>query len=188
MDESRLQEYVNLIHALLNCPSGEEAQVLSANQQLVDPGLVQTMLRVANEQMTLGKLDAANFLMNLARQLMGALGASGNTPLPTSPISTSSSIPQSESQRHFLLRVLQATDESKGNPQVVYPLLQGNLDLLDDNFAQVLKNWATGTLSVVEPDTAYAFAATIFDFSNLIKEFPLGKQAINLEIAIALTQ
>lgn len=182
MDESRLQKYVNLIHALLDCPGGEEAQVLSANQQLVDAGLVQTMLRVANEQMALGKLDAANFLMNLAGQLMGAYG---NTPLPTSPISTSSSVSQSESQRRFLLRVLQATHESQGNPQVVYPLLQGNLDLLDDNFAQVLKNYATATFSTVNLDTAHARAVAILSFSNMIGQFPLGKRAINLEIAIA---
>jgi CHAT domain-containing protein len=182
MNTQRQEAYINLIHTLLDCPSGEEVKVLSANQQLVDAGLVQTMLRVANEQMTLGKLDAANFLMNLARSLMEAYG---NTPLPTSLISTSSSVPQSESQRHFLLRVLQATDESKGNPQSVYPLLQGNLNLLDDNFAQALTNYATATFSTVNLDTAHATAAAILSFSNMIGQFPLGKRAINLEIAIA---
>ena len=182
MNTQRQEAYINLIHTLLDCSSGEEVKVLSANQQLVDAGLVQTMIRVANEQITLGKLDAANFLMNLAGQLMGAYG---NTPLPTSSISTSSSVSQSESQRRFLLRVLQATDESKGNPQVVYPLLQGNLDLLDDNFAQVLKNWATATLSTVKLDTARATAVAILSFSNMIGQFPIGKRSINLEIAIA---
>jgi hypothetical protein len=36
----------------------------------------------------------------------------------------------------------------------VYPLLQANLDLLDDNFVQVLRNWATATLSTVESGKA----------------------------------
>ncbi|BBC26674.1 CHAT domain-containing protein [Pseudanabaena sp. ABRG5-3] len=182
MNTQRQEAYINLILTLLDCSSGEEVKVLSANQRLVDAGLVQTMLRVANEQITLGKLDAANFLMNLAGQLLGAYS---NTPLHTSSISTSSSVSQSESQRRFLLRLLQATDKSKGNPQVVYPLLQGDLDLLDDNFAQVLKNWATDTLSTVKLDTARATAVAILSFSNLIGQFPLGKRMINLEIAIA---
>ena len=118
--------------------------------------------------------------------LIGALGASGNTPLPISAISsTSSSVARSESQRHFLLQLLQATHESKGNPQVVYQLLQGNLDLLDDNFAQFLKNYVTATFSTAEADKAYATATAILSFSNLIGQFPLGERAINLEIAIA---
>ncbi|NER97690.1 MAG: tetratricopeptide repeat protein [Symploca sp. SIO1B1] len=187
MDESRLQDYLNLINALQSCPSGEEAQVLSANQELVDAGLVQTMLRVANEHMALGKLHAANSLMNLAGQLMGAYG---NMSLPTSPISTSSSVLQSESQLRLLLQVLQAVDESRGNPQVVYPLLQESLHLLDDNFVQVLKYWVTATLSEIEPSKAFPFALVIVNFSNLILDmiplFPLSKRGIIMEIVIAI--
>ncbi|GEM_PF-4953664 len=40
---------------------------------------------------------------------------------------------------NFLRQVLQATAESKGNPEVVYQLLQANLDKLDDKFAQFLR-------------------------------------------------
>lgn len=90
MNQQRQDAYLNLIKQLLNCSSGKYWEILETNQDLLDAGLVQTMLRVANEQMTLSKLDAANFLMNLARQLVGALGASGNTLLPMSPSSTSS--------------------------------------------------------------------------------------------------
>ena len=90
MNQQRQDAYLNLIKQLLNCSSGKYWEILETNQDLLDAGLVQTMLRVANEQMTLSKLDAANFLMNLARQLVGALGASGNTLLPMSPISNTS--------------------------------------------------------------------------------------------------
>ncbi|MBE9212829.1 hypothetical protein IQ247_09005 [Plectonema cf. radiosum LEGE 06105] len=92
MNQQRQDAYLNLIKQLLNCSSGKYWEILETNQDLLDAGLVQTMLRVANEQMTLSKLDAANFLMNLARQLMGALGASGNTLLPMSPISSTCSL------------------------------------------------------------------------------------------------
>ncbi|MEQ9238689.1 hypothetical protein [Coleofasciculus sp. E2-BRE-01] len=68
--------------------------------------------------------------------------------------------------------------------QVVYPLLQENLHLLDDNFARILRDWATAKLAEVEAEQAQAIAAVIGNFSNLIKQFPLGSQANNLEIAI----
>jgi len=38
----------------------------------------------------------------------------------------------------FLLEVLRETSKSKGNPEVVYPLLTANQDKLDDNFIAVL--------------------------------------------------
>ncbi|MGB3510228.1 MAG: hypothetical protein WBA93_13515 [Microcoleaceae cyanobacterium] len=38
----------------------------------------------------------------------------------------------------FLLKALQATADSNGNPEVVYPLLEANLDKLDHNFADIL--------------------------------------------------
>ena len=49
MEENRLQAYLELIQALLNCPSGEETQILQANSELVDEGLVQVMQQVAEQ-------------------------------------------------------------------------------------------------------------------------------------------
>ncbi|OKH57947.1 hypothetical protein NIES2130_17410 [Scytonema sp. HK-05] len=36
MNEQRQQAYLDLIERLLNCPSGEEPEVLQANQDLLD--------------------------------------------------------------------------------------------------------------------------------------------------------
>ena len=36
MNEQRQQAYLNLIERLLNCPSGEEPEVLEANLDLLD--------------------------------------------------------------------------------------------------------------------------------------------------------
>ncbi|MBD2015203.1 CHAT domain-containing protein [Microcoleus sp. FACHB-53] len=80
--------------------------------------------------------------------------------------------------------VLKATEDSKDNPQVVYALLQAHLDLLDDNFAVVLRNWATATLLEMELEQAKHTAINIGNFSVLISDFPLGEWASNLEIAI----
>lgn len=43
MNEQHLEAYLNLIQILLSCPSGEEQTILTANQELIDLGLVQRM-------------------------------------------------------------------------------------------------------------------------------------------------
>ena len=178
MDEKRFQEYQNLIQELLNCPNGEEVQILNANPDLLDAGLVETMELFAEVFESRGNEKTANFLINIARQLAEALELSLTTP-------TSSPLPNTDSQQDFLLEVLQAIDDSNGNSQVVYPLLQENLDKLDDNFATFLRSWVMASLPQIESELAQAFADGIVNFSFLIQEFPLGSIASNQEIAIA---
>jgi CHAT domain-containing protein/predicted LPLAT superfamily acyltransferase len=89
-----------------------------------------------------------------------------------------------EAYLNFLLEVLQATDENGVDKQVVYPLLQANLDKLDDTLIELLQNWGTAILSKAEPDEASRIVTTIHDFSILIQEFPLGSKAVNQEMAI----
>jgi tetratricopeptide (TPR) repeat protein len=87
--------------------------------------------------------------------------------------------------RDFLIEVLQATEESSADPQVVYPLLEANQDKLDENFANVLRDWLTATLPEVEPEQAYGIAAVVGNFSHLIQHFEYGNESSNIEIAIA---
>ncbi|MDK2411126.1 tetratricopeptide repeat protein [Aphanizomenon sp. 202] len=84
----------------------------------------------------------------------------------------------------FLSKVLQATAESQGNPQVVYPLLAANTDKLNLTFVKLLQLWATKTPEEAEPDAKQFLAGVIGEFSNLIQQFPLGNKANNMEIAI----
>ena len=177
MDEERLQAYLRLIQKLLSCPSGKEPEILNSHQDLVDGELVQVMQQVAKWLAQEGDKDNAEFLTSVARQLAEALGLSSTSP-------TSSQLPTADSQLNFLIEVLQATGKSNGNPQVVYPLLQANLDQLDDNLAVLLRDWATATLKKVEQQQARGIAGIILNFSILIQEFPRGSRAINLEIAI----
>ncbi|WP_293066178.1 MULTISPECIES: tetratricopeptide repeat-containing protein [unclassified Moorena] len=93
--------------------------------------------------------------------------------------------PSSQDYLQFLEQVLQATVDSKGNPKVVYPLLEANLNKLDDNFLDILQTWASDRFSELEPETTEAIARVIGEFSSLIRDFPLGNKASNMEIAIA---
>jgi hypothetical protein len=130
MDEQRLQAYLNLIQSLLNCPRGEENQILQANSELVDAGLVKVMLERANDLRIDNNLDDANSLMTLAGHLMGSYS---NTIVEKASPST---------YVNFLMELLQATSDSQGDPNVIYPMLRDNLNLVNDNLALVLRNWA----------------------------------------------
>ncbi|MEG4485771.1 CHAT domain-containing tetratricopeptide repeat protein [Microcoleus sp. D2_18a_B4] len=173
MDESHRQAYLHLIYLLFNCPTEDEAtEILNANSELVDDGLVQMMLQVADYLAQQGDENNATWLRNWASHL-GEM------------IANSSAATSLEVYFDFLMEVLQATQDSKGNQQVVYQLLQDNLDKLDDDFASALRDWTTAKLSEVKSEEAQYIAAIIGTFSNWIYEFPLGSVANNLEIAIA---
>ena len=66
MKEQRLESYINLINGLLSCSSGEEPQILNANPDLVDAGLVQTMVQIAEVLEEKGDRNAADFLIDIA--------------------------------------------------------------------------------------------------------------------------
>ncbi len=178
MNEQRQQAYLDLIERLLNCPSGEEPEILQANQDLLDADFLQMLEAVAEYTSQQGDENAANWLRNLAIQLREAL----NLSLPTA-----AKISEEDFQAHlqFLMKILQATAESRGDAQVIYPLLVNNTQYLDLNLAELLRRWATSKLAEVETDVAQFIAVGIGNFSNLIQQFPLGDKASNMEIVIA---
>ncbi|WP_293018327.1 tetratricopeptide repeat protein [Moorena sp. SIO3I8] len=90
----------------------------------------------------------------------------------------------SDAQLEFLLQVLNATANSNGDAQIIYPLLAANTDKLDDRLAEKLRDWATIVLGEAEADEAGYIAAGIFNFSNLIAQFPLGDKGSNSSIAL----
>ncbi len=172
MDEKRLQIYFNIINQLLANAGSEEEIALDTQPEYIDAGLVQIMIEVAQGFSEEGKEDAAEFLIRISTQLAEALG------LSLSDFSA-------DNQGELLIQALLVTEETEGNPQAVYPLLHKNIELLDNNFAEVLKNWAMDAISQSTTEEAEDIAATIGIFSSLIQEFPLGQRVNNLEIAIA---
>ncbi|MGF1499623.1 MAG: hypothetical protein ACFB8W_22780 [Elainellaceae cyanobacterium] len=77
--------YFDLIDRLLQCPNGEEPNVLNAAPDLVDEGLIRTMMQVATVFAHKDNLDGAKFLVHVSRQLAKELGL---YPDPASPTST----------------------------------------------------------------------------------------------------
>ncbi|MFP5272325.1 CHAT domain-containing protein [Coleofasciculus sp.] len=166
MDEQRMTAYINLIQSLLTCPNGEEFSLLQANAELVDQEFVQVMKAVAAQMAEAGNENAANWLLKLAERLR----------IPSTSVNP-------QDYLDLLKFVLQAV-ATDNRPQSIYPLLQKNLDKLDNNFAQILTAWTNKTLTETETKSAISIAANIFCFSNLIQYFYLGNIASNKEIAI----
>src|SRR5919199_3205593 len=173
MDEQRLNAYLKLIQALLGCPSGQEIEILQNHRELVDQGLVQVMQQVAAYLREQGHLNSADFLMNLAGQLMGAYGNAlpqrqelreNATESASNPSESWQEVTQAEVD--LLVEILQAVESSNANPQGVYPLLQQHLAQLDDRFARVLQVWAEFTLPEVELEQREVIVWAIGSFSE----------------------
>ena len=79
MYENRIVAYHQLIQQLLECPSKEETQILKKNIQLLDPGLLYTIIEGAKQVDENGNPEVAKFLTNLALEL-GKLLGSGQQP------------------------------------------------------------------------------------------------------------
>jgi len=162
MDKQRFDAYLNLINALLECPSGQENEILQAHSDLVDWRLVQAMEWVAAKMAEEGDPNAAGRLRDFAARL---------------------AVETTWEDYWNLMEVLWAVRQNPA-PEAVFPLLQQNLDKLDENLWLVLQDFGE-SLQQQEPERARGITADIVNFSNLMQQFPLGDRAINLEIAIA---
>ena len=69
MDESCAQPYIQLINALLTCPSSQESSLLQNNRELVDETLVQMMRLAAAKKQQEGQQNTARFLLDWAEYL-----------------------------------------------------------------------------------------------------------------------
>lgn len=168
MDENRVQAYQKLIETLLQCSSGEESQILQANSEFVDEGLVQMMQQVAQKILAKGYRNGS-WLSHYAIEIAYNLGMVAAKP---------------QEYLQFLRQLRYTMSESPGNLQAVYLLLQANIDKLDDGFAQILQTWVIRTLSKVEFHQAKSLTANLVDLGNFMREFSLGNKANNMEIAI----
>jgi H2-forming N5,N10-methylenetetrahydromethanopterin dehydrogenase-like enzyme len=72
--DTSTEVYLNLIEELLNCSDGEAvAQLLNANLELIDGGLLQTMAQVATILEERGEDQAAALLFSMASKIAEAI-------------------------------------------------------------------------------------------------------------------
>ncbi len=64
-------------------------------------------------------------------------------------------------------------------------ILQANLELIDDGFAQYLREWATQTLATLDAEEAYNRANILYGLDLTFYNLRQGSRASNLEVGIA---
>lgn len=166
-EEQRLRAYIGLIERLLDCPDGEETQILQAHEDLVDLGFVVTVQRMAQMMEERGDSGAATFLNELARQVDEHL---------RSP---------SQQRFDFLIRLLEITENSNGDPPQLLACLQESPELLDQEMLQIFREWGDQILRQVEEQQAQVIGIVLGNFSNvLVNDLPLHDQSITRDLAI----
>ncbi|MEG3839194.1 CHAT domain-containing protein [Microcoleus sp. herbarium14] len=177
MDETRAQAYLQLIQTLLNCPNGEENQILNANWELVDAELVQMMRVVAAQLSENNQENAATFLLQTATQIASFLGMNDDGD------SNNSEGEDSQEYENFIRELLQAERDSNSDIKVIYAMLAGRQHLLNSRFAEILQQVAQ-RLIAENPEAIAFIVAMSENLSIHINQFPLGSRANNIEIAI----
>ncbi len=64
-------------------------------------------------------------------------------------------------------------------------ILQANLELIDDGFAQYLREWATESLATLDAEEAYNCANFLYGLDFTFYNLRQGSRASNLEVGIA---
>ena len=178
MDETRAQAYLQLIQTLLNCPNGEENQILNANSELVDAELVQAMVAFAAQLSEKNQENAASFLLQTATQIANLLEMNDEGD------SDNSEGEDSQEYENFIRELLQAEQDSNSDIKVIYPMLAGRQHLLNARFAETLQQVAEKLLDGENPETISSIVGLIENLSIHINQFPRGNRANNIEIAI----
>ncbi|MEG4812097.1 hypothetical protein QUA82_31270 [Microcoleus sp. F8-D3] len=178
MEEKRAQAYLQLIHTLLNCPNGEEPQILQDNSELLDRGFLEACELVASTLAEQGGENGAKFLRDLARQLGQFMDINGEGD------SNNSEGKNFQEYANFFLELLQAEQDSNSDIAVIYPMLEGRKHLLNASFAETLQQVTQKLIAGENPPTISSIIDLIEKLSSHISESPSGNKANKMEIAI----
>ncbi|MDB9435024.1 CHAT domain-containing tetratricopeptide repeat protein [Microcystis aeruginosa] len=169
MNEARIEAYLTLIQALLQCENGQEPALLEANAELVDAGLVAVMEQYAGFLEQQGDSNEGRWLLNMAQQLEQILEPPRDNQDP---------------YISFLQTLLQTIAENPGNRQAIYPLLDNNLHLLDENLVNLLRAWGNDTKEQASPEETYGLGVLLYRLADAFSRFTKGNPLINLAIAV----
>ena len=73
-DEQRQQQYLALVDQLLQCPNGQEPEILDRSPELLDAGFVKVLMQTATYFAHQNNAESAKFLIFIARELSRQLG------------------------------------------------------------------------------------------------------------------
>ena len=159
MDEQRMQAYVGLIEQLLDCPQGKETEILQANADLVDRGLVAVMGQYADWPESLGDRNAER-LRQLAAELAQALGLWESESLLSQT--------QKDAVR-FGVEIALLVAQPQEDWTQLHNFLQVNVERLDEALLKALPDVFT---ALIQQNNQLVIAGLFVRFGNLIREVP----------------
>ena len=182
MNEQRTQAYLNLINQLLSCNNGDEPRILQENRELLDEGLIEVMVAVAQQYGDAGRENGAQWLLNMAQQLTGILKQMQNGDFNLSEN-------DHENYFQFIVHILQLVEQNP-TPENLYPYLNQNLSKLNETFHQIFTDWINNILQngAKSQVLLQRFGIIIMSFGELLSNFSLGITHINKEIVITCYQ
>ncbi|WP_414528466.1 CHAT domain-containing protein [Nodularia chucula] len=169
MDEQQLQAYTSFIEQLLNCSEEEAVDIVMANWQLVDAGLLAVMEQYVER--------LQHQAPHHAQRLQQYIAYLSQTLQTVTALFTPAKDPT-----QFLLETLLLVDEHKNNPKYLYSIWgnqQPQMLALLDAFPQAAAQLYEGT------EQRQTIASILRNFGLLIGQFPLGIRWLNLELGIA---
>lgn len=166
MDDQRMQAYVNLIEQLLGFPKEQERDLLQANVELLDAGLLKVMEQYVRRMESHENDNTVEWLREFAKQLEQALD-----------------VVTAETAARFLLETLRLVSDSDGNSQQVYQFWMAQEEQLNVHLLRALPEIVDELFQRI-PKQQYFTSSVLIEFGNLICQFPRGKLWLNREIAI----
>jgi CHAT domain-containing protein len=167
------EDYLELVQELLNCPEGQESELLATKPELVNEQLVEALLLVAERREQEGR-DNVGWLRGFAGDLAGALGG-----VDDDEQADSEDCGQADLDFLNALIVAEQNDSSQ-----VQQLFAQNLSRLTPQLGAIMKRFMAQVLEQ-QPQNAKGYAGLIENIATRLSDFPLGNRAQNLEIAIA---
>ena len=180
MNEQRTRAYHAAIQELLNCRSRQEVQVLNQYPELLDRGLVQTMVQVIEVLQSQGRKNDARFLRKVAQELVEWFNSQSSSGQPDGR-------PGREHDPFleytlFFDRVMHAIID--GEPSL-YTLFAENQDKLDVVLEAIIRGWYSCSIDPNNAEKNEGPALIVYQLAVKLYDFPLGDRESNLEIVIA---
>ncbi len=170
MDEQRLQAYLQLIQQLLACPTGEEASILWAREELIDPELTE-VIYLAIARMEVEGTNTVHKLRHFVEQIIIRVDSKG--------FSTDATV--TVDMNPFMEEVIELILNMPENPIQIYDIWRNCLQKFNPDFwVKLPASFQVLSQRHSSKKVALGFAK----FGDLIGQFPLGVRWLNLEISI----
>jgi hypothetical protein len=141
MKTHTIENYLDLIQKLLNCPQGDEWRLIEQYEELIDPELLQVMERAIEELAREGDLRSANFLRHWQAQLARLLQQTAKV-----------SPPKNEGKTRAYLDLIQALLRCPKGSEL--EILEVNQNSIDSGLIQTMRQMAAQTEEQGDRETA----------------------------------